>query len=113
MNPLVSVIIPCRNEEKTIHLVLQALFQQSFTLLVMEIVLADSLATDGTSRAVHSFSQANPSLVIRLVDNPNQIIPAGLDTAIKASNVNLIVRIDAHSLPSPNYVQPCYDAHNE
>ena len=113
MNPLVSVIIPCRNEEKTIHLVLQALFQQSFPLQDMEIVIADGLSTDGTRRAIHAFSQAHPSLVIRLVDNPKQIIPTGLNTAIKASNGNLIVRIDAHSLPNPDYVQRCYDAHNE
>lgn len=113
MNPLVSVIIPCRNEEKTIHLVLEALFQQSFPVQEMEVVIADGLSNDGTRRAIHAFSESHPTLVIRLVDNPQQIIPSGLNTAIKASTGNLIVRMDAHSLPNPDYVQRCYDAHQE
>ncbi len=113
MNPLVSVIIPCRNEEKTIHLVLEALFQQSFPLQDMEIVIADGLSTDGTRRAIRAFSEAHPALVIRLVDNRKQIIPSGLNTAIQASKGELIVRMDAHSLPNPDYVQRCYDAHRE
>lgn len=113
MNPLVSVIIPCRNEEKTIHLVLEALFEQSFPLQNMEIVIADGLSTDGTRRAIHAFSEAHPALFIRLIDNPKQIIPTGLNTAIKASKGELIVRMDAHSLPNQDYVQRCYNAHQE
>lgn len=113
MNPLVSVIIPCRNEEKTIHLVLEALFEQSFPLQNMEIVIADGLSTDGTRRAIHAFSEAQPALFMRLVDNPKQIIPTGLNTAIKASKGELIVRMDAHSLPNQDYVQRCYNAHQE
>ena len=113
MNPLVSVIIPCRNEEKTIHLVLEALFEQSFPLQNMEIVIADGLSTDGTRRAIHAFSEAHPALFMRLVDNPKQIIPTGLNTAIKASKGELIVRMDAHSLPKQDYVQRCYNAHQE
>lgn len=113
MNPLISVIIPCRNEEKTIHLVLEALFEQSFPLQNMEIVIADGLSTDGTRRAIHAFSEAHPALFMRLVDNPKQIIPTGLNTAIKASKGELIVRMDAHSLPNQDYVQRCYNAHQE
>ena len=110
MSPLVSIIIPCRNEEKTIDQVLEALHQQSFPLEDMEIVIADGLSTDGTRKAIHSFSEAHPDLALRLVDNPKQIIPAGLNTAIKASKGEVIVRIDAHSLPNPDYVQRCVDA---
>lgn len=113
MDPLVSVIIPCRNEEKTIQLVLEAFFQQSFPLQEMEVVIADGFSTDGTRRTIHAFSEAHPALVIRLIDNPKKIIPAGLNTAIKASRGSLIVRMDAHSLPEPDYIQRCYDAHQE
>lgn len=113
MNPLVSVIIPCRNEERTIHLVLEALFQQSFPLQDMEVVIADGLSTDGTRRSIHAFSETHPELIIRLVDNPKQIIPTGLNTAIKASKGELIVRMDAHSLPNSDYIQRCYNAHQE
>lgn len=113
MSPLVSVVIPCRNEEKTIHLVLEALFKQSFPLQDMEIVIADGLSTDGTRREIHAFSETHPALFIRLVDNPKQVIPSGLNIAIRACTGDLIVRMDAHSLPNPDYVQRCFDAHQE
>ncbi|MEL7627089.1 MAG: glycosyltransferase family 2 protein [Anaerolineaceae bacterium] len=110
MNPLVSVIIPCRNEEKTIHLVLEALFQQIFPLEKMEVVIADGFSTDGTRSAIHVFCETHPALKILLVDNPKRIIPAGLNTAIKASQGDVIIRMDAHSLPKADYVQRCVDA---
>ncbi|MFA5611357.1 MAG: glycosyltransferase family 2 protein [Anaerolineaceae bacterium] len=110
MSPFVSVIIPCRNEEKTIHLVLEALFQQTFPLADMEVVIADGLSTDGTRRAIQAFSDTHPKLHIRLVDNRKQIIPAALNTAIQAATGDIIVRMDAHSLPQPDYIQLCVDA---
>jgi glycosyltransferase involved in cell wall biosynthesis len=105
MSPLVSVIIPCRNEEKTIHRVLDALHHQSFPLEEMEVVIADGFSTDNTRSSIQNFSQTHPELKVRLVDNPKQIIPAGLNTAIKAAVGEIIVRMDAHSLPEPDYIQ--------
>ena len=110
MSPLVSVIIPCRNEEKTIHRVLEALHQQSFPVEDMEVVIADGLSEDNTRSAIQAFQEAHPRLKVRLVDNPKRIIPAGLNTAIKAAQGEIIVRMDAHSLPEPDYVQRSVDA---
>lgn len=104
MNPLVSVIIPCRNEEKTIHRVLEALHQQTFPIKDMEVVIADGFSTDQTRSAIQAFSEAHPQLKVRLVDNPKRIIPAGLNTAIRAATGEYIVRMDAHSIPEPDYV---------
>ncbi len=110
VSPSVSVIIPCRNEEKTIHLVLEALRQQTFPIEELEVVIADGFSTDGTRHAIQSYSESNHALKIRLVDNPKKIIPAGLNTAIKAASGQLIVRMDAHSLPEPDYVERCVNA---
>lgn len=110
MSPLVSVIIPCRNEEKTIHRVLEALHQQSFPVEDMEVVIADGLSEDNTRSAIQAFQEAHPRLKVHLVDNPERIIPAGLNTAIKAATGEIIVRMDAHSLPEPDYVQRSVDA---
>lgn len=110
MSPSVSVIIPCRNEEKTIHLVLEALRQQTFPIEEMEVIIADGFSSDGTRHAIQSYADSNPDLKIRLVDNPKKIIPAGLNTAIKAASGQVIVRMDAHSLPEPDYVERCVNA---
>ena len=110
VSPSVSVIIPCRNEEKTIHLVLEALRQQTFPIEELEVVIADGFSTDGTRHAIQSYAESNPALKIRLVDNPKKIIPAGLNTAIKAASGQIIVRMDAHSLPELDYVERCVNA---
>lgn len=110
MSPLVSVIIPCRNEEKTIHHVLEALHQQSFPVEDMEVVIADGFSSDNTRSAIQAFQEAHPGLKVRLIDNPKQIIPAGLNAAIQAAAGEIIVRMDAHSLPEADYVQRSVDA---
>ncbi len=110
MSPLVSVIIPCRNEEKTIHHVLEALHQQSFPVEDMEVVIADGFSSDNTRSAIQAFQEAHPSLKVRLIDNPKQIIPAGLNAAIQAAAGGIIVRMDAHSLPEADYVQRSVEA---
>ncbi|NLE94003.1 MAG: glycosyltransferase, partial [Chloroflexi bacterium] len=48
MAPTVSVIIPCRNEEKTIHLVLDAIHGQSYPRELLQVVIADGFSEDRT-----------------------------------------------------------------
>jgi len=110
MPPTVSVIIPCRNEEKTIHFVLEAIHAQSYPLELMEVIIADGLSVDATRQAIQSFAEDHPKLKISLIDNPKQIIPAALNLAINAANSEIIIRMDAHSLPSPDYVRLCVEA---
>jgi GT2 family glycosyltransferase len=65
------------------------------------------MSTDGTREAIHTFSQDHPKLTIRLVDNPARVIPAALNRAIQAARGEVIIRLDAHSIPRPNYVERC------
>ena len=60
--PLVSIIIPCYNEEKTIGLLLQALHDQTYPLADLEVVLADGMSTDQTRAVVEHFAQNNQQL---------------------------------------------------
>ncbi|MCK5054167.1 MAG: glycosyltransferase, partial [Anaerolineales bacterium] len=49
----------------------------------------------------------HPELNIRLIDNPQRIIPAALNAAIEAAEGDVIIRLDAHSAPKPDYVERC------
>ena len=108
--PIVSIIVPCYNEERTIHLLLDAIYRQTFSKDQMEVVLADGMSTDRTREVVAEYQQAHPDLLIRLADNPRRIIPAGLNCAIQASNGEYLVRLDGHSVPAVDYVERCLDA---
>lgn len=110
MPPSVSVIIPCRNEEKTIHLVLDALYGQTYSRECLQVVIADGFSEDRTREKIADFKTTHPDLSLLVVDNPQRIIPAGLNAAIRASSGEIIVRMDAHSIPNPDYVALCVDA---
>lgn len=77
---------------------------------MMEIVVADGMSTDATRQVIADFSAAHPRLAIRIVDNPRRAIPAGLNVAIRAAVGEVIVRLDAHSIPNPEYVALCVEA---
>lgn len=110
MLPSVSVIIPCRNEEKTIHSVLDAIYSQTHSHELLQVVIADGLSEDHTREEIASFKNNHPDLDVLVVDNPQRIIPAGLNAAIQASSGEIIVRMDAHSIPNSDYVALCVDA---
>jgi succinoglycan biosynthesis protein ExoA len=108
--PLVSIIVPCFNEELTIRLLLDAIYSQTFPRTAMEVVIADGMSADRTRERVAAFQQEHPDLIVRLVDNPQRVIPTALNRAILAARGEYIVRLDAHSMPHPDYVERCIAA---
>ena len=103
--PKVSVIIPCRNEERFIGLVLQALYDQSYPIKEMEVLIADGFSEDRTREVIADFSDKHPELKVRVLDNEAQIIPAALNICLKEAKGEYIVRMDAHSIPNREYVE--------
>lgn len=100
----VTVIVPCYNEEKTIRGLLAALSRQTYPLNQMEVVIADGLSNDGTRNQIEIFQAEDTGLEVRVIDNPRRIIPAALNTAIEAARGEFVIRLDAHSIPHPEYV---------
>ena len=107
MIPMVSIIIPCFNEEATIAALLGAIHRQTFSLDDLEVVIADGMSTDGTRDAIWDYASQHPEMNIRLIDNPQRIIPAALNTAIEDAEGDVIIRLDAHSAPKSDYVERC------
>ena len=105
--PKVSVIVPCYNEEKTIGLLLEAIFCQSFPRTDIEVVIADGLSTDRTRQVIADFQRSHAEMVILMVDNLRKTIPSALNSSIQASRGEYIVRLDAHSVPALDYVARC------
>lgn len=104
MSPRVSLIIPCFNEEKTITHLLESIVAQTYPLSDLEVILVDGLSTDATRAQISLFQNGHPQIILRVIDNPRRIIPAALNLAIQAARGELIVRMDAHTIPAPDYV---------
>ena len=107
---LVSIIIPCYNEQKRIHNLLSAIYEQTYPRDYIEVIIADGISTDNTRSIIEGFALTYPDLNIHLLNNPIRSIPSGLNRGIKASRGDIIIRIDAHSQPYPDYIERCVDA---
>jgi glycosyltransferase involved in cell wall biosynthesis len=97
---LVSVIVPARNEERSIGATLESLRAQEYTNL--QIIVVDGGSTDDTVGIVEKHMAEDPR--IELLHNPRQIIPAALNLALAAARGQWLVRMDAHSTVDPTYV---------
>ncbi|HEX9839525.1 MAG TPA: exopolysaccharide biosynthesis polyprenyl glycosylphosphotransferase [Anaerolineales bacterium] len=113
MLPKVSIIVPCYNEQSTIRLLLEALHEQTYPRAEMEVIIADGGSKDGTRQAIAEFQKDCPDLAVRVMNNALRSIPSALNNAIEASQGQLIIRLDAHSKPYPDYVVNCLNAHEE
>jgi succinoglycan biosynthesis protein ExoA len=106
----VSIIVPCYNEQNMIHQLLEAIYAQNYPRSQMEVVIADGLSQDRTRLQIADFQSCHPDLSVRIIDNPNRTIPSGLNRAIQVARGEMIVRLDAHSVPQPDYVARCATA---
>jgi succinoglycan biosynthesis protein ExoA len=107
MPPTVSIIVPCYNEQATIRFLLDAILEQTYPRRQMDVVIADGLSQDSTRERIGAFQKAHPDLVVRIVDNPQRTIPSGLNLACAAARGEMLVRLDAHSIPISEYVERC------
>jgi glycosyltransferase involved in cell wall biosynthesis len=109
-NPMpstVSIIIPCYNEQKTIQKLLAAIHAQTYPRADLEVIIADGMSTDQTRAEIAAFAGSHPDLHISVLDNPKRVIPAALNLALGEAKGEIIVRLDGHSIPYPDYVERC------
>src|SRR5574337_340164 len=100
--PTVSVVIPMRNEERSIGACLEAIVAQDYPSHLMEILVVDGSSKDRSREIVESYGQRYPQ--IRLLTNPAGSIPAGLNVGIRASRGAIVARVDARTLLAPDYL---------
>jgi succinoglycan biosynthesis protein ExoA len=109
--PIVSIIVPCRNEVKHLRGFLDSVFQQDLAGCDWEVIVADGMSDDGTWPLLEEYARKQPRL--RLLRNPAGIVSTGLNACIRAARGDIIVRMDAHTEYAPNYVKECLRALNE
>lgn len=98
----VSIVIPCRNEEKFIGKCLDSIVVSDYSKDRLEILVVDGMSEDGTRTTVQSY--ARKYLFIRLLDNLKKITPAAMNIGIANAKGEIIMRMDAHNTYPPNYI---------
>jgi len=106
--PLVSIVIPCLNEERYITALLDSLADQDYGADGIEVLVADGGSTDRTRELVRAY----PSHFARLelVENPGRITVAGLNAGMDASRGDCWIIIGAHSQVRSDFVRASVEA---
>jgi glycosyltransferase involved in cell wall biosynthesis len=105
--PLVSVILPIRNEAHYIARSLGAVLAQDYPADRMEVIVVDGMSTDGTREIVESMRAGSPR--VHLIDNTRRIAPTALNAAIARARGEILVRVDGHCEIERDYVRRCVD----
>lgn len=103
--PLVSVVVPCRNEEGYIRSCLDSLVANDYIKDRLEILVVDGMSTDHTRTIIEEYTRRYP--FIRCLENPHRTTPYAFNTGIKAALGDVIMIMSAHSVCSTDYISQC------
>jgi len=103
--PYVSLIIPCRDEEKFIGMCLDSVIANDYPKGRFEVLIVDGMSNDGTREIVKKYVKEHP--FIKLFDNPKKIIPSAMNIGIKNATGEIIMKIDSHARYSEDYISKC------
>ena len=98
----VSIICPVYNEEKFIDRCIKSILEQDYPQDSLEVLFVDGRSTDRTRDIINSYLKDYPFM--RLLDNPQQVVPYALNKGIGESKGEVVMRIDGHCTYPTNYV---------
>jgi succinoglycan biosynthesis protein ExoA len=102
-DPFISIIVPARNEERTIEKLLRELLGQNYDSNRFEVIVADGISTDSTPEVVMRLRQTYRNL--RFFENPGRLASAGRNLGIQAASGDIILIVDAHcDVGTPDYL---------
>ena len=93
----VTIVIPVYNEADTIHRCLEAIAAQ--TVQPYEVIVVDNNSSDGTALLAAQFP------FVRVMHEAKQGVVYARDTGFNAARGDIIGRIDADTLLSPDWVE--------
>jgi succinoglycan biosynthesis protein ExoA len=101
--PLVSVLMPVRNEARFIRDLVGAVLRQDYPRDRFEVIVADGMSTDGTREILALLHAQDARLTV--IDNPHRVVSAGLNAALAVSRGEVVIRVDGHSLVAPDFIR--------
>ena len=97
-NPLISVIIPVKNQAALLSLCLDSLRQLDYPKEKIEIIVVDGLSTDDTRDVAQRYKT-------KLVTNEKQVVVSGRNRGFEESKGELIAFTDADCIFDPAWLK--------
>jgi len=108
MSKLVSVIVPCFNEEKYIANCIYSLLNNGIDHEQLDIIIIDGGSSDKSVSIINAYIE-NFSC-IRLFHNEKTITPVSLNIGVKNATAEYFLIASAHASFENGYIQECLNA---
>jgi len=97
--PMVSVIVPAKNEEKVIGRLLRSLLKFDYPASMMEILVVNDNSTDRTHEICEEIASANDGRIRVFRRSKGSTKAAALNYGLRFARGDLVATFDADSLP--------------
>ena len=104
----VSVVIPCRDESSHIETLLEAVRGQD--VHADEIIVVETGSSDGTPEILKSYAERHADFPLRVASCSQPGVAAAVNAGIQAARGEVILRLDGHSCPRPDYLRKAVEA---
>lgn len=108
-HPLISIIIPCYNAEKTLEKCLTSVIHQSYDNL--EIILIDDGSTDNSAKIYQDFQLKDERIKIFVQDNSG--VSKARNNGVKAATGEYVCFVDSDDWVEPDYCSELFRLLNE
>jgi len=100
--PTITILIPCFNEESFIETIIQNILDQDYPQEKLEAIFLDGMSTDKTANIISKYAIKYP--FIKLIPNPEKIVPQAMNLGIDQAQGEIIIRLDAHAAYPKQYI---------
>ncbi len=100
--PLVSLVLPVKNEGAHLHRSLEAIDRQTYPPSRIEIIAVDGGSTDGTLDILRERQADDPR--IRILGGPGVNTPVAMNIGVEAARGPIVAKIDGHGWINDSFV---------
>ena len=105
---MISIIVPIHNNEKTLPLCLESIFNQ--TVKPTEIILVDDGSADNSLEVLKQITNKESELRIKIVEQQNKGAPAARNNGFDESRGEFILFLDADVIMEPEMLEKMLEA---
>lgn len=100
----ISIVIACRNEEKTITQLLTSLIDQNYPKEKAEIIIVDDHSEDETTKIIEEFIEKNNHIKLLKLPEGKKGKKEALNSGIQNANSNVVITTDADCTMHKNWI---------
>jgi glycosyltransferase involved in cell wall biosynthesis len=105
----VTVVLPVRDEERTVADALASLAGQTIGASALEVLVYDGGSSDRTAEVCRGFAGAHPWGRFEVLDNLGRTVPAALNAALVESRCEWLTVLAGRTEFSPDYLEVCLE----